>query len=59
MFKNSLLLVVFLLATSYSTSIEITECEDISLVKQAYANNGHMQWEDHTKDSLIMNSWKC
>lgn len=59
MLKKSLMILVFWWVASYSITIELTECEDISMVKPAYANNGLMHWEDHTKDTLIMNSWKC
>lgn len=41
-------------------SILITECDDISLMKSAYANNkGHLAWENPVKDTLVMNSWRC
>ncbi len=59
-YKLSAIFIALFISMSYSESITITDCEDISLIKSAYANNkGITSYQNASLDTLVMNSWRC
>lgn len=61
MYYKKLFLILFSIPFSLlAGSATITDCDDISLIKSAYANDkGSLIWQNSSRDTLVMNSWRC
>lgn len=58
--KKLLLALGLYLCTVSAGEVVITECNDISLINKAYANNkGIHAYQNASKDTLVINSWRC